>query len=262
MHLNPFEIKSYVNQVIRKYNLDYPLDIQSFASTLGFEIKYVDTGDCDALTVMANGQKLILLNQKIHFEPRINFTLAHELGHYFIPTHLEPLYACNINELVSNWTLDTSSGVEREADIFASQLLLPDKFIDKSIISSMNDIISVARTYGTSIPTTAIRMMESSYDIVAFVCCKGKKISWVSTSRGFKENLTLRNLVRLPLPELSLVNTCIENNIGTYAGKIQAYAWLEDIDDHSSYIEEEVIFYPTFETAYVLIKADNLLNEY
>lgn len=100
MHLNSFEIKSYVNQVIRKYNLDYPLDIQSFVSTLGFEIKYVDTGDCDALTIMANGQKLILLNQEIYFEPRINFTLAHELGHYFIPTHLDPLYACNINEMV------------------------------------------------------------------------------------------------------------------------------------------------------------------
>lgn len=44
MHVNPSEIKSYANQVIRKYNLSYPLNIQSFVTTLGFEVKYVDTG--------------------------------------------------------------------------------------------------------------------------------------------------------------------------------------------------------------------------
>ncbi len=258
MHVNPSEIKSYANQVIKKYNLSYPLNIQSFVTTLGFEVKYVDTGNCDAYTIMVNGQKLILLNQQIRTQPRINFTLAHELGHYFIPTHLEPLYACNVNEFVSSMTLNNPNE-EREADIFASELLLPGKLIQNTSISGFNDIRNVANTYNISIPATAIRMMEYSYDIVAFICCVNRKIAWVTTSLGFKDNLTLRDLVGLLLPESSILNTCIERNIPTCTGKIPAYTWLENVDG-SSFIQEEIIFYPEYNTAYILIKADNLIS--
>ena len=94
-------ISLYVNEVIETYELTYPLDIHGFASTLGFNIKYVDTGKNDAYTIITGGKKLILLNQNVSFEERINFILAHELGHYFIPHHLEPLYACNIDEMIS-----------------------------------------------------------------------------------------------------------------------------------------------------------------
>lgn len=258
MHVNPSEIKSYANQVIRKYNLSYPLNIRSFVTTLGFEVKYVDTGNCDAYTIIVNGRKSILLNQQIRSQTRINFTLAHELGHYFIPTHMEPLYACNINEMVSSKTLDNKKE-EREADIFASELLLPSKYIEKKSISNINDIISVAKTYNISIPATAIRMMAYSYDIVSFICCKNNKIAWFTSSLGFDEHLVLKDLVRLPLPELSIVNTCIENNNTTSKGKIPAYVWLENMDS-SSFIEEEVIYYPKYNTGYILIKAENLIS--
>jgi hypothetical protein len=73
MHVNPSEIKSYANQVIRKYNLSYPLNIRSFVTTLGFEVKYVDTGNCDAYTIIVNGRKSILLNQQIRSQTRINY---------------------------------------------------------------------------------------------------------------------------------------------------------------------------------------------
>ena len=259
MQVNPSEIRSYVNHTIKRYNIRYPLDIHSFVASLGFQIKYVDTGNCDAYTIIAKGKKLILLNQQICAQTRINFTLAHELGHYFIPTHLEPLYACNVNELISSRSLDNPKE-EREADIFASELLLPGKLIEKtSNISSFTDITSVAQTYNTSIPATAIKMMAYSYDIVAFICCKKNKIEWVTRSIGLKEYLTLNDLVGLQLPKLSLLNTCKEKKITTYKGKIPAYVWLENVDS-SSFIEEEIIFYPKYNTGYILIKADRLVS--
>jgi hypothetical protein len=150
---------------------------------------------------------------------------------------------------------------EREADIFASELLLPSKLIEKSCsINSLIDITNVAQTYNISIPATAIRMLEYSYDIVAFICCKNNKIHWVAKSLGFEENLTLRDLVKLPIPESSLVNICIEKNIPAYTGNIPAYTWVENIDG-SSFIEEEVIFYPKYSTGYILIKADSLISQ-
>lgn len=227
MHVNQHEIKSYANKVTKKYNLSYPLDIHTFVNTLGFEVKYVDTGNCDAYTIIANGQKLMLLNQQIKSKSRISFTLAHELGHYFIPAHMEPLYACNIDELEPDNKV-VNKKEEREADLFASELLLPSKFIEKNCIRCFQDIISVAQKYKISIPTAAIRMMAYSYDNVAFVCCKNSRIEWYATSLGFKENLILKDLTRLLIPELSLINNCIEKNSATSKGKIPAYVWLEN----------------------------------
>ena len=256
MLINQTEIKSYAIKVIKKYNLSYPLDIHGFVSTLGFEVRFVDTGKCDAYTIIVNGQKLMLLNQQIESQSRINFTLAHELGHYFIPEHMEPIYACNIDELEpGNRTVNKKE--EKEADLFASDLLLPSRFIEKKSNRRLQDIISVAQTYNISIPAVAIRMMEYSYDNVAFVCCKNNKIEWYATSLGFKEHLILKDLNRLSIPELSLMNKCIENNSTISKGKIPAYVWLENMDS-SSYIEEEALYYSKYKTGYILISADDL----
>lgn len=151
MHINQSEIKSYANIVIKKYNLSYPLDINAFVTALGFEVRYVDTGNCDAYTIIINGQKLMLLSQQNISQSRISFTLAHELGHYFIPSHMNPIYACNIDELEPDNKV-VNKKEEREADLFASELLLPSNFIEKNSIRSLQDIISVAQTYNISIP--------------------------------------------------------------------------------------------------------------
>jgi len=242
---------------MNKYNLSYPLDINGFVSILGFEVRFVDTGNCDAYTIIVNGQKLMLLNQQLESQSRINFTLAHELGHYFIPDHMEPIYACNIDELVGNRTVIKKE--EKEADLFASEILLPSKFIEKKSIRRLQDIISVAQTYNTSIPATAIKMMDYTYDNVAFVCCINGKIEWFAKSLGFKENhLFLKDLTKLSIPGLSLMNKCIENTSTISKGKIPAYVWLENMDS-SSYIQEEVLYYPNYKTGYILISADDLI---
>lgn len=261
MQINQSLIEAYANQISKRYNLSYPLNINSFVTTLGFEVKFVDTGTCDAYTIIYKGQKLILLNENISFQPRINFTLAHELGHYFIPTHLEPLYACNVNELLSTQYLDNPRE-EKEADIFASKLLLPSELAKEySNIESLTDIQNVAQNYDISIPTTAIRLVKLSYDLVAFICCKNNRIDWIITSQGFKEHLKIRDLVKLPPPEWSTFNTCIEKNKKISKSKIPAYTWLENVES-SAYIEEEVLYYPQYDTGYILIKADEtLINE-
>lgn len=144
--------------------------------------------------ISSGGKKLILLNQNIKSSTRISFTLAHELGHYFIPHHMEPLYACNVNELISSADLN-SREEEREADIFASELLLPNQLMANSAVDGFEDILNVAREYSTSIPATAIRMIEHSNDNVCFVCCKNMKIEWFIASSIFTEYLTLKDII-------------------------------------------------------------------
>lgn len=257
--LTESQITILVNEVIKKYNLAYPLDLLSFIATLGFEIKYVDTGKSDAYTLIYRGKKVILLNKNISLRTRINFTLAHELGHYFIPHHLEPLYACNANEIISSANLNNHTE-EREADIFASELLLPRKIVGKnSTITNFEDIYNVAKNYNTSIPATAIKMTECSYDSVCFICCHNRRIQWFAASPAFKEHFRLNDIAGSPIPDTSLFDTCLEKNLNTYKGKIPAFTWIENTDT-DSFIYEEVLYYPKYNTGYILIMADNLVD--
>lgn len=253
------EIKLKVNEIIKKYELKYPLDIWALVDKLGFSVKYVDTGDSDAYTLIINGKKRILLNKNIKTETRINFTLAHELGHYFIPSHLEPLYGCNVSDIVSTMNLNDEK-VEKEADIFASELLLPSTLIkDNSDLKSFKDIIDVSERYGISIQAAAIKIIEHTDDVVCFICCKNKSIKWYIISSIFNEYIVLKDILYSKIPEDSCLNTCVDRKQSNLKDKVPAFIWIENVDD-DLFIDEEVIYYTEYDTGYILIKAENLIN--
>src|SRR4051812_44717964 len=53
----------------------------------------------------------------------INFTIAHELGHYFLPGHVDHLFGSGDNMHLSHAGFVSSDDCEREADFFAAALL-------------------------------------------------------------------------------------------------------------------------------------------
>src|SRR5207247_1657430 len=59
--------------------------------------------------------------------PRARFTLAHELGHYFIDEHRNALAAGLALSHPSFCDFESDLPVEKEADHFASNLLMPAK---------------------------------------------------------------------------------------------------------------------------------------
>ncbi|SET38458.1 protein of unknown function [Natronincola peptidivorans] len=252
-------MKLYVNDVLQKYELKHPLDVRGLVNILGFDVKYVDTGGSDAYTIIVGGKKLILLNKNMMLKERINFTLAHELGHYFIPDHLEPLYKCNVNELISTKNLNNNDK-EREADLFASELLMPTQFIKKSSdVNSLEDIINTARHYNVSIPAAAIKIIEHTEDVVCFVYCVKNIIKWFVASEDFNNYIKLKDIVRTSAPEHSSLNICKETYQRIINNRVPAYIWIDEVES-DIFVEEEVVYYPEYETGYILIKADNLIN--
>jgi Zn-dependent peptidase ImmA (M78 family) len=93
------------------------------------------------------------------------FTLAHELGHYFIDNHNHWLRGN------PNWAHysrtdeedEDEAPYERDADVFATSLLMPAKEFHQftsQFRPSAEAIIAAARHFGVSIPTAAIRVTE------------------------------------------------------------------------------------------------------
>ena len=93
--------------------------------------------------------------------PRGRFTIAHELGHYFIDEHRGVLEKCLMPSLGERAIKDNV--MEREADLFASRLLLPTQFIRKAFKKSrsgLTGIREIATKFCVSMKCAAIRYVS------------------------------------------------------------------------------------------------------
>jgi Zn-dependent peptidase ImmA (M78 family) len=109
----------------------------------------------------------------------IRFTVAHELGHYFLPGHPETLFPDGHGTHASRSGFVSRGPIEEEADHFAATLLMPEALF----VAASNDadvgfaaIDSLATQCKTSITATAIRYATYAESAVAVVVSSGRNI--------------------------------------------------------------------------------------
>lgn len=92
-----------------------------------FEERNEDDSEFYGIYIEINDTKIIFVNSNM-YEPRKNFTIAHELGHHYLGHTLT-----NGAIICDKSALDASnkerSETEKEADYFASCLLMPKELI-------------------------------------------------------------------------------------------------------------------------------------
>lgn len=97
------------------------------------EIPSVSTDFVGALTKGNNNKLYIMINKKIDNLGRKNFTIAHELGHYFLGHQLhQNSVFCNNDDIVEEGHQQNS--IEREANYFASCFLMPEEKIKPAFL--------------------------------------------------------------------------------------------------------------------------------
>src|SRR3989442_1338181 len=124
--------------VIAKYGIKGPpVDVNHIAATEGLEVRLMNSWSSKVSGLLLREEKLIGLNAK-HSYRRRRFSLAHELGHWFmrhdLPWHEEAI------------TIDTPPTMEEhgkrpeesEADEFAGELLAPRAFLKGAMERTKN----------------------------------------------------------------------------------------------------------------------------
>lgn len=102
----------------------------------------------------------IFLNPKARPE-RKRFTVAHELGHFVLHRHLRPSFNCDKENIHSG--IDTLKEIEREADDFASNLLMPGDMLRDRIEGKRIDFRlagALAKEFGVSLEAMCIRIVK------------------------------------------------------------------------------------------------------
>lgn len=162
----------------------------------------------------------ILYNPTIRSDGRINYTQAHELGHYFAHRARVPAgFECGQGDVLGNAARVEYRQHEREADEFASYLLMPlDDFRQQAATGpmSMELLKHLADRYGVSFTAAALKWLESTDLCAAVVVATNGFICWCSRSAAAaKAGVFYRSGTELPAASIAALGDQAQRNEGT-----------------------------------------------
>lgn len=128
-------IKRIAEKLMRKYDTNNPFKI---ADELGIIVKYDDLGNTWGYFITYKRIKIIHINKNIE-EWLQRYTCAHELGHSILHKGVPTPF-------LKKHTLFSIEKIERQANTFAVELLMPDEIISKYdgyTIHNIADIVGI-----------------------------------------------------------------------------------------------------------------------
>lgn len=192
----------------------------------------------DGMTIYENSNFFIHINTYRGNNPnslRSRFTIAHELGHYFIDNHRIGLKRGLLTPHFSKNNENSFNKIEREADYFASCLLMPEirfkkliqrKKFDYSVLKSLSD------EFQTSISATAIRFADVGNHPIMIVFGISGKINWKLHSDDFPFKYLLYSD---KIPENSAMGEYFFNDKKTINTQdVWAIDWFNYVKDYDS----------------------------
>ncbi len=120
----------------------------------------------------------------------IRFTVAHELGHYFLPGHAQALFPNGDGVHHSRSGFISHDRHEKQADQFASSLLMPEKLFAKAVDKAGQGFPAVQNLAGlckTSITATAIRFAKYTDDALAVIVSSENQVQYCFLSERLKD---------------------------------------------------------------------------
>lgn len=176
------------------------------------------------------------------------FTVAHELGHYFLEGHYKHIFADGKSKHVSEVGYSSDDPFERSADAFAAALLMPPapfKSACARVAAGLTTIETLAEECVTSLTSTAIRYANLSDDSVAVIGSKDNRVQFAFMSDQFKRmpNLTwLKKGSGIPRETATYKFNGDPRNI-TQSRRVKSSSLIDGWFDcgGTSYVNEEVV---------------------
>lgn len=175
---------------------------------------------------------VIIYNNSIKYLGRINFTLAHEFGHYLLHRNKYPNgLKCTKADIYNDSIKKT---VETDANIFASYLLMPlDDFRKQSKLYSFSPALfeNLAKRYNTSLTATILKWIDMTDKKAMAIFSDNGFIEWKKQSTSlYKTRLisTKKSFTPEEIPTSSVTYKLFYGEIDNNYEKNQNGIWCKE----------------------------------
>lgn len=191
----------------------------------------------------------VLYDETIATPGRINFTVAHELGHYLLHRQQQSSFKCSQDKMLQ---YDSPQSIiqEKQANEFSSYLLMPIPDYRSQIDGhrvTLDLIGHCADRYRVSITAGMLKWIEFTDETAIVVVARDDFILWSYPSKSAKR-MKIFYPKGTPVPEISLNNLVSENSRNS-TQRIKPGVWHPQFE-----AEESVINSDRFDLQIFLIK--------
>lgn len=159
------------------------IDLDVIAAELNAEVVFEDLEGASARVIKIGDRARISISNRVLDIGSIRFSIAHEIGH-LLCKHYVDIGANDIGRLCSPLHGDGSS-TEREADVFAAELLMPTPLAMPWCgvqPRTFDPVRAIAGAFGTSVLASAMRFVELTPERCAVVYTQHGRVQWAKKS--------------------------------------------------------------------------------
>ena len=175
-----------------------PVDPFAIAKEEGIELapgEYGENFDARIEFIPSVKKFVIYFRETGRTAGRIRFSIAHEIGHYYMPEHRECVLQGKLHNSQSDFR--SRDPREQEADDFAASLLMPKELFVQEVhrhynrVCTLRELCSMAdKKFETSITSTARRYCQCDIEACALVMSMGGNVWWAM----YSEDMAYRNM--------------------------------------------------------------------
>lgn len=238
----PIGVKDIVIEVTKK-RFDDPVGL----------IKDHGVSGIDGMLSRRNkGDWCISYDGSVKLPARINFTIAHELGHYLLHRKIREDFRCGQSEMLE-YDSPISKKLESEANNFASYLLMPANDFREQIIDQQVTVALIGRCatrYGTTFTATALKWIDLTDAAAMIVVARDEFICWSYPSKLAKSmNCYLPPSTPVPISSLNWLIKSRNTNTQDNTRRVGVGIWHNTLE-----AEESAIISDQFELMIFLIR--------
>ncbi|MGD8307763.1 MAG: ImmA/IrrE family metallo-endopeptidase [Ignavibacteria bacterium] len=177
--------KARARKLLEEYAINSPSELDLMNIAYG-ETIVIEEADLDGylgrITYKAN-LGIIKIHKCINEEGQKRFVIAHELGHFFNYSRNGE----NCSEL-NMMAFKSQNEIEQNANIFASELLMPEEWLIEFVKTEKPGIKLVQKTaeyFNVSLSAAALRIAQTDVYPMAVIMSTNGKVKWSSISEYF-----------------------------------------------------------------------------
>ena len=218
------DAEQLAEQVVRDSGLTLPVDVLGLAQSNGILVsaKPAATMGVSGMLVRSGDDFAIGYATHVRSEGFQRFSIAHELGHFFLPGHPEHIFSGgSVHESRAGFA--SGDPIELQADHFAAGLLMPSALFAKEAAKysdGFTAIENLADICKTSLTASAIRYSEITDAALAVIVSSRSSVEYCFLSPAMRR---VKGLVFLKkgsvLPRESLTRTFNQTPENVSAGR-------------------------------------------